>query len=435
MDSNPLETLFPEVVELEPEDFDRAAEISDRATGEAYQWQTYLNALALSGFEQWWSDRASEIALKQEDCTLLHPAYANQIEAVCNLKAGEFSLCLLATDTLAKDTIAIPRVALDVPRFAAHVYLLLEVAEEEELVTVAGLLRYDQWLEFQQSEPLAAREKWYYDVPRSWFAPEADRLLFYTRYLEPSVIPLTAAETAQPSLTPEEVKAVLERLRSPSQKLWNCASWEQGVAILSHPQSVQLLYEWQTAAEPEPALLSRLQDAFAPISQQAVNVASWLQGQLDSVASSALDWTRPTSLTLATATGCRFRDILSPAIQGLRERGTEIPETACCSSLPIELASIPLELFAAIWKISEETPLQWSLLLLLRTKYGSILPRGLQLQVSDRDQILHDRTLETPALYLSARVSGDVRDRFLVTITVRGESKQVAFAFEPALRE
>jgi len=431
MDSNPLETLFPEVVELEPEDFDRAAEISDRTTGEAYQWQTYLNALALSGFEQWWRDRSPEIALKQEDCTLLHPAYANLIEAVCNLKAGEFSLCLLATDTLAKDTITIPRVALDVPKFAAHFYLLLEVTEEEELVTVVGLLRYDQWLEFQESEPLAAREKWYYDVPRSWFAPEPDRLLFYTRYLEPGAIPQAAAETAQPSLTPEEVKAVLERLRSPSQKLWNCASWEQGVAILSHPQSVHLLYEWQTAAEPEPALLTRLQDAIAPIAQQAVNVASWLQGQLDRT----LDWAVPTSLTPATAAGFRFREVLSPAIAGLRDRGMEIPETACGSSLPIELTGIPLELFAATWQISEETSLEWSLLLLLRTKYGGILPRGLQLQIGDRAAILHDRTLENPALYLSARVSGDVRDRFLVTITVRGESKQVAFAFEPALQE
>ena len=49
--------LLPEIIWLETEDFDQAREMSNQVRSEAHQWQTYLNALALLGFEQWLSER------------------------------------------------------------------------------------------------------------------------------------------------------------------------------------------------------------------------------------------------------------------------------------------------------------------------------------------------------------------------------------------
>ena len=44
-------------IELSPEQIDRAVELSDRIPNSERQWQTYLNALALFGFETWLQSR------------------------------------------------------------------------------------------------------------------------------------------------------------------------------------------------------------------------------------------------------------------------------------------------------------------------------------------------------------------------------------------
>ena len=76
------DAFVTEAIELASEDFDRAGEMSDRAKGEANQWQTYLNGLALLSFTQWLQEKLANIFISDNCCSLRQPQYANVIEAV-----------------------------------------------------------------------------------------------------------------------------------------------------------------------------------------------------------------------------------------------------------------------------------------------------------------------------------------------------------------
>ena len=100
--------LLPEVIWLEPQHFNRAREISQQVTGEAHEWQIYLNALAFLGFEQWLGERLPEQPVNRD---------TNRTEAICHFKVGEFKLCLIATEHLLDEVVSVPEYALDNPDF------------------------------------------------------------------------------------------------------------------------------------------------------------------------------------------------------------------------------------------------------------------------------------------------------------------------------
>jgi hypothetical protein len=67
----------PEAIGLEPEQFEQALvnPLVNPSVNEAGQWQLYLNALALLGFEQWLEKRAPSHLIDRTQCI-------NQIGAV-----------------------------------------------------------------------------------------------------------------------------------------------------------------------------------------------------------------------------------------------------------------------------------------------------------------------------------------------------------------
>ena len=65
--------LSPEVIYLEIEHFESAKEISDQNLNEAHQWQIYLNALALLGFEKWLRERVPDIKISRDNCSIFQP--------------------------------------------------------------------------------------------------------------------------------------------------------------------------------------------------------------------------------------------------------------------------------------------------------------------------------------------------------------------------
>ncbi|WP_017318552.1 DUF1822 family protein [Mastigocladopsis repens] len=184
VNSTDIRLLLSEAIWLEPEDFDQARNISQRVTGEAQQWQTYLNTLAILGCEKWLSTRMPKQPIHRD---------TNIIKTSCHLKVGEFKICPIATEHLLDEVVNIPRDAIEQPDLAAHFYVVVEVLEEEEQVILRGLLRYDQLLDSHSQVNLQTLRDGYYQLPLSLFDAELNHLLFYHHFSEPSAIPLPVA--------------------------------------------------------------------------------------------------------------------------------------------------------------------------------------------------------------------------------------------------
>ncbi len=189
--------LPPEIIWLEPEHFDRAIEITDSVNSEAHKWQTYLNALALLGFEEWLSERIPEKTVNRD---------TNLIESICYLKVGEFKLCLIATEHLLDEVVNVPQDAIEKLELTAHFYVVLEVLEEQEQVIVRSFLPYDQLVNYLRRSNLQLLRDGCYQLPLSLFDAEPNDLLVYCRKLVPAAIPLPVASTnsqvAIASITP-----------------------------------------------------------------------------------------------------------------------------------------------------------------------------------------------------------------------------------------
>jgi hypothetical protein len=189
--------LLPEIIWLEPEHFDRAIEITDSVNSEAHKWQTYLNALALLGFEEWLSERIPDKTVNRD---------INLIKAGCYLKVGEFKLCLIATEHLLDEVVNVPQDAIEKPELTAHFYVVLEVLEEQEQVIVRSFLPYDQLVYYLHRSNSQLLRDGCYQLPLSLFDAEPNDLLVYCRKLEATAIPLPFASTntqvAIASITP-----------------------------------------------------------------------------------------------------------------------------------------------------------------------------------------------------------------------------------------
>ena len=76
---------------------------------------------------------------------------------------------------------------LDLPEFAAHWYVLVEVLEESEQAQIHGCFSYDRLA----SDALAVELDWNYTVPLERFTLNSDALLLNLRCLNPQAISLT----------------------------------------------------------------------------------------------------------------------------------------------------------------------------------------------------------------------------------------------------
>lgn len=452
--SNPIEELFDfevlpvEAIALEPNWIDQAVQLSSQIANESRQWQTYLNALALFAFEQWLSERDAEIPVNREHCSVLHPQYASAINSVCNLRVGKFKLCLLTIGTLTDEAVTLPRAAIDIPEYTAHFYVVLEVQEEQEQVTIRGFLRHDQLANLRQSANLQADRDWTYELPLSWFNSDPDGLLLYLRCLEPAAIPMPSVPTnrlASLSVMQAELAAKLPQL-NPDNPLWQVLTWEQGAAVLTSPDLLDWLYrlqEEQFEGKNIASLSSQLLEVMQRLTQGVVNVGLWLRDELDEFAQS-LSWVMLPAPDLATASlrslsvSTRESPIeeLKAIIAGLKATGMEIPFHAGSAYRDLNLAEIPLRLYAVIWSVpSEENIPEWTLLLVLGAQPNAALPHGIKLQVSDQTSVLVERMLEqnTNDTYLYTCVVGNWDEEFRVTITLMdGEALTLPpFAFVP----
>ena len=458
--SNNLATLdfdfeaFPvAAIALEPSNIERAIQISNAIPNESQQWQTYLNALALFGFAQWLEERGADIPLESANSTVLRPEYANVFQAVANLTVESFKLCLIATGSLTDEEVIIPQAVIDLPEFAAHFYVLIEIQEEFEQVIIRGFLRRDRLDSQCHAVNLQPNSDWTYSVPLAWFDNDPDRLLLYLRCLEPAgiLLPEIASDRiAALSTVQGELETLLPLLQSTETALWQVLNWQQGTAVLTNPELVEWVYRLQIkaisneASETQNELRNYLSDLLNLLTQRTVNVARWLQDQIDELAQ-GLSWVlMPPSFVPATVSmrstpsleavlpAAEFEEI----IRQLAHTGMEIPTAARGAYQDIGLADIQARLYALTWPfLSPENTPEWTLLLVLGPAPGSALPHGIRLRVSDQSGVLVQRTLNRNSMdnYLYVLIAGRWDEKFLATITLPNGTTLTLppFAFRP----
>jgi hypothetical protein len=200
--STDLRLLLSEVIWLEPEHFEQATEISSQINGEAEQWQTYLNTLAVCALEEWLREKIPDHQPISRDTHVIEP--------ICHLKMGNFTYVTITTQNLHDEVVNIPQAVLERPELAAHFYVLLEVPEEQEEVIMRGFLRHDQLDSYRSTVNLQPQND-YYQLPLSLFDPEPNHLLFYSRYLKASTIPLPVASAESPQ---DSLLSVLQSTRT-----------------------------------------------------------------------------------------------------------------------------------------------------------------------------------------------------------------------------
>lgn len=201
--------LLPELIWLEPEHVEQAKAMNAGSLLEAQQWQSYLNTLALLGFEQWLSNRLPEQAIQR----LSRPT-----DSVAYIEVNGFTMGLIAVEHVLDETVRIPQAAVEQPELVAHFYVLLEVSEEQELVTVRGFLRFDELINYRDRSHLQVQDGCYL-LPLTSLDAEPNHLLFYCRSLQPSAI---ALPTRLPAPT-EDLAITL------TQAITTLAQWFQDV--------------------------------------------------------------------------------------------------------------------------------------------------------------------------------------------------------------
>jgi hypothetical protein len=375
-------------IELSPEQIQRAAQVSRSIRFSDQRWQVYLTALGTLGFEQWVRDRAPELAIQVNQSSIWQTT-ANLVAAACDVRVGAFKICVLSVGNLVDDPVSVPVAAFDLPDFAAHFYILMQVIEEEEKVAVSGFLSYEQYRQMA----LKADSDWTYSLPLDSFNSDANALLLNLRCLAANAIRLPAMDVTRSSSGLREKLSELQFYLQ-SQPAWELLSVEEGLTLLSDSTLVNSLYE----VTPQPS----------------INAGLWLRNQID---------------TIAQELGWMLMPVFSP-LRSLREefdsirssldlQGVQIPTSARGAYRSLKSEQGSFRVYAITWMLSENpNQSEWMLLVALGAEPGADLPRSLRLEIRDETQTLFDQSLEeTNRGVLYAQVLGNWDERFWVTVT------------------
>lgn len=428
-----------EAIDLAPAVIDRAVTLSSNIPNEERQWQTYINGLALGCFEEWLASRASGLTFNQNHCSILQPAVANAIDAVCNLDVNGFKICLIAIGGFMDEEVTLPRAVVDLPEYTPHFYVLVQVQEELETANIQGFLSYEQLVNQHATINVHAEEDWTYQLPFSWFDTDSNQLLLNLRCLEPTAISLPEVQkdrSMQLTQMRSELEALLPQLQSPQCQLWQVLTWEQGAVVLSNPELLNWVYQLQRQSEqPKPlaSVRKHLADTLQLLTQPTLNAGRWLLGELDELAQE-LSWVLLPNLAPATAMRSPAEEFVAIVTQ-LKQTDIAIPPEARGAYRDLRLAGMPLRLYAVTWPLLSDSTPEWTLLLVLGATPGSNLPPGLQLRVSDQTDILVERVLDAQQRnsYFYTRIVGTWEEKFIVTVSLPSGIEQTLppFSFNP----
>ncbi|MEO0835551.1 MAG: DUF1822 family protein [Cyanobacteria bacterium J06642_3] len=431
-----FESFLTTGIELSSEQIDQAVALSDCIINPERQWQTYLNSLALFGFETWLQERDPNLNINSDRCSVKQASYANYIDGMFNLTVGDYKLCLLTNGVSIDEVISVDRALIDLPEYAAHFYVLVNVIEEQAEVEIESFISYQEIITGKQAANLSATDDWTYEVPVDWFNTQPDNLLLALRCLEPNNLTLPESITVADNIQ-SQLEALLPQLRSATTELHQILTWSQAVAILSNPDLLNWLYQLQTnqlsLRDSIAALGDRLSNTMNVATQRLINVKSWLSDELDEIAQS-LAWTLlPTPELAASAMrGLAVIDRQSPAqefaaiMTQLRTSGEDIPENARGAYQDFTLASHGLRMYAVTWMIVvSEDVLEWSLLLILGAQSDNYIPQGLKLELKEGSTVLDQKTIteNTYDSYVYTQVIGELDEQFTVSVKLPDDTE------------
>ena len=161
---------------------------------------------------------------------------------------------------------------------------------------------------------------------------------------------------------------------------------------------------------------SELQRSPSVMGQAVINVGRWLNNQLDEVAQQfgwmLLDPLIPASDLRAP------RQELDAILQDVVSQGLTVPTDACAAFTDVEIAAVPLRLYALTWSLVEADTPEWSLLVFLGPAPGETLPPGMRLLIRDNASVLVDERFgaHSPAAYLYGQVLGRWDETFTLDI-------------------
>ncbi len=445
-----FDTLPIESLPLEQGQIEQAIKVSNNIVNEQKQWDTYINALALFAFESWLDLRAPELQINSNKCSIWQPSYANVIDGVFNLEVGQFKLFLLAVGNMTDEFVTIPRAVVDLPEYAAHFYVLVNVQEEQEEATVESFVSYSQLQSQIESVNLRPQSDWTYDFSGSWFDREPDNLLLYLKCLEEKAIALpqlTTDRVAKRKNIQIELESLIPQLQLGKTPLWEILDWDTAIVLLTDSQLLGWLYQIQTGktsvTQKVTNITRQLAETGQNLTNKAINVGSWLQNEMDEFTQS-LAWNllpAPTfalgSLRSATLTNKESpAEELEAIIAQLRNSAIAIPVETRGAYQDFDLGTNPLRLYALAWTVEEQGDIQeWSLLMVLGSQPDHQLPENLRLQIKEQNTVLDEKVVQPDSgdSYLYSRVIGTWDEEFSVTVILANGEKLVlpSFSFAP----
>ncbi|AFY57569.1 Protein of unknown function (DUF1822) [Rivularia sp. PCC 7116] len=411
-----LQSLNETRIELLTEHLRKAARLSQSISNVQQRWQVYINALAVLGFEQWLFERAPDLQIESEQSSIWQPKYANLLPAGCNIWIDKFKLCIITGSNLI-DEHSIPFAIFDIPDFAAHLYVLMQVVESKQQVAISGFLSYEQYCQYRQAAKLQIEQDWTYTIPQTCFNQDANDLLLNLRCLAADAIQLPLST----NIAPETVRILKQKLLKLKSQLkhkypWQLLTVEEGITLLSSPELIDWVYE---------------NSAPSPI-QPLINVANWLGNQVDAM-TTELGWILMPSLRLSEM---RSLENFDQVRTGLEQQGVQIPVTARGAYQDLECnEDSSLRLYAITWLLDSTTrdKPEWILLVVLGSQPQSSMPKTLKLELRDETQLLFEQNLkDTSQGILYAQVVGNYGERFWINITINEEIvvEIPPFAFE-----
>lgn len=336
---SPEEADFQSVVAaqtLSPEAVDWATAYCQRQSDRYQRWQALLHGMALLGVQQWLQTGATDLDVR--------------ITADYQLEVNGYSLQVIAIGSLMDEWVERPGASL------SHLYVLAEVLEETNQVTVLAALRADHLHRYcaTQGVALEACNR----IPLGQFVTTPDQLLLYLACLPAS----------------------------------------------------QLLSAAVVTLTPQPS----------PANSLLTNVSIWLQGRLDAAAEQLAWYLLPPLTPAAVRGRSAAEEItrllqdidpqrlvIPPEVRGAYQ-------TVMLGGCSLRLYALVWPVLDAA------APPEWSLLLVLTAEAGELLPDGLRLQIRGSQRLLADQVFgaATGEAALYAQVLGNWSEIFTVALSL-----------------
>lgn len=366
-----------DAITLTPADLDWVSQRCQASVDETLQWQGFLEHMAICGVQQWLEAGVVDFNIHLESGT-----------SASHLRINGYRLQIVPMGSFSDEWVMLTRSQPASPDNQPHLYILVEVIEETDQVIILSGLRGDQLVDVMAQYAIAPNPQTPITLPVTAFTTSPDQILLYLTCLDPATLsPQGIVSAEQPSIP--------------------------------HPSPM-------TASETPSGTSLR-----SPL----INVSQWLNNQLDAIAEQ-LAWTLLPPLTPSPLRGIRTPvEELEAIVYELDPQRMTIPPRARGAYQALQLAGLPLRLYAMVWAVVESAEPEWSLMVFLGAGEGDRLPDGLQLQIQDQTGILANQTFQANvgSDFLYAQVIGHWDESFMVSLSLpNGVSLTLPpFAYQP----